>query len=157
MNKTIQDGFDLFIGKDGDLTADEYTHEMTKVDNNENRLQLALSRIKSVEPNWYKDNVGANLELLVGRPCTEETAETGKQMIRSVLIMDELWADEEFVIISDIDTENRKITYTIYFKITEETIDAETAFSVNVEIDLIRGIVLKNIWQKRGYINHATA
>lgn len=157
MNKTIQDGFDLFIGTDGDLTADEYTHEMTKVDDNENRLQLALSRIKSVEPNWYKDHVGANLELLIGRPCTEETAETGKEMIRSVLIMDELWADEEFVIISDIDTENRKITYTIYFKITEETTDAETAFSVNVEIDLVRGIVLKNIWQKRGYINHATA
>ena len=157
MIKTNEDGFDFFIGKDGDLEADEYTHEMTKIDDNENRLQLALSRIKSVEPNWYIDNVGANLELSIGRPCTKETAETGKQMIRSVLVMDQLWSEDEFIITSEIDTEIKKIKYTVYFKITEENGDTETAFSMEIEIDLVRGILLKNNWQKRGYINHATA
>ena len=50
--------------------------------------QNITNRIRSVRPDWFYDNKGADLELLLGEPNTMDTALKGAGQIRSVLCGD---------------------------------------------------------------------
>ena len=109
-------GFDFNITPEGELIVDNNTHDIAIAEQDSLRIQLAYNRIKSITHNWFVDEIGANLEELIGKPCTEDTAEYGKQKIIQELTIDELWNSEDIFIRSEIKN-NTMIVYNIYLKI----------------------------------------
>ena len=91
-------GFDFGLSTDGELVLDQNTWDIESKTNNDLRLQLAYDRIKSVTTNWFIDEIGANLESLIGKPCNKSTAEAGKELIMQQLTFDSLWEREEVFI-----------------------------------------------------------
>ena len=108
------EGFDFGFTPDGELVIDNISHDISNTVNDDLRIQLAYNRIKSITHNWFVDEIGANLEELVGRPCTKEIAEYGKEKIIKELIFDELWNKDDIYIKSEIKN-NTNITYDIFF------------------------------------------
>lgn len=143
----MPEGFDFDIDTSGELimTAD---HNINTVTDDDLRIQLAFDRIKSISKNWFIDEIGADLEEIIGRPCDQEHAEIGKKKILNVLIIDELWDLNDIVIAAEIKN-NINITFTVYLKtvqnISEETITTE----IICELDLIKGVNVRYGWEPR--------
>ena len=74
-------GFDFDIDETGELVINQEEHEINKITDDELRIQLAYTRIKSIAHGWFYDEVGADLEELVGRSIKESTIEYGKEKI----------------------------------------------------------------------------
>lgn len=142
------DGFDFGLSTYGDLELDQDTWDIQRRTDNDLRLQLAYDRIKSVTNNWYIDNIGANLESLIGRPCNQETAETGKALITEQLVLDKLWDESEFYIKATINNMTN-ITYDIYFKIKDDTTEDTYSYSIIAEIDLVKGVHIRYGWEPK--------
>ena len=68
----------------GDLSLSS-ERELEFSQNDALNLQYALARVKSAKNDWYIDNVGADLERLIGEPLNEQLIEQGKQMIMDAL------------------------------------------------------------------------
>ena len=92
------EGFDFAITTEGELIIDEENHDIVKSLDDDLRIQLAYNRIKSISKNWFVDEVGADMEELIGKPCTEDIAEYGKQKIINVLLIDDLWNKDDIFI-----------------------------------------------------------
>lgn len=145
------DGFDFGIDDFGELQLDDLTYDIHKKEGNENKIQLSISRIKSVASNWFYDNAGADLELIIGKPCNADTAETGKTMISNALTMDNLWKENEFIIVSEISNNKKTISYTIYFKIYQQDSEIPSSATINVLLDLVKGVNINYGWKARDY------
>lgn len=139
--------FDFGLSQDGDITMDPETHDITKKEDYKLRLQLAYDRIKSISKDWFIDECGADLEELIGKPCTPEFAELGKRKIRNMLVLDDTWSDEEFYIYCQI-KDAVTIEYTIFFKIQTENNETES-YELHVDLDLVKGIKLRFGWSPR--------
>ena len=96
------DGFDFGFSPDGEIIVDSETHDIYKSKDDELKIQLSYNRIKSISKNWFIDEVGADMEELIGRPCTEDMAEYGKQKIINVLLIDDLWNKDDIFIKAEI-------------------------------------------------------
>lgn len=141
-------GFDFSIDTNGELILNDDTHDINVKTEDELRLQLAYDRIKSVSNNWFIDNIGANLESLIGKPCNQNNAETGKQLIIQQLTYDNLWDINEFHIKANIISMNN-IEYNIYFKLRDDTTEDTYSYEIVAVIDLVKGVHIRYGWEPR--------
>ena len=142
------EGFDFAITTEGELIINEENHDIVKSLDDDLRIQLAYNRIKSVSKNWFVDEVGADMEELIGRPCTEDMAEYGKQKIINVLLIDDLWDKDDIFIKAEI-KDNVHIIYSIYLKLFQSETEDTVSYEITVELDLVKGVFIKFGWDPR--------
>ena len=138
-------GFDFDIDELGELVINEQEHEINKIQDDELRIQLAYTRIKSIDHGWFYDYVGANLEELVGRSIKNETIELGKQKIIDVLTFDDLWSGEDILVISNV-KDSTHLIYSVYLKTYTNNEFGEKSTELTIELDLIKGVKIKFGW-----------
>ena len=141
-------GFDFAITTEGELIIDEENHDIVKSLDDDLRIQLAYNRIKSISKNWFVDEVGADMEELIGRPCTEDMAEYGKQKIINVLLIDNLWNKDDIFIKAEI-KDNVHIIYSVYLKLFQSETEDTISYEIIVELDLVKGVFIKFGWDPR--------
>lgn len=124
---------DLGLTEDGDLILDD--GEFTVVQQFEFYKQCATNRIKSIKKDWYKDNIGADLEEILGMPNTRVVASLGENKIRQSLTFDNLFNDKDIVIVPSPVT-NMIISYSI----TIQSEDFGGPIKLEVTLDLTQGI-----------------
>ena len=144
------EGFDFGFSPEGEIIIDSEFHDMTKTSDNDLKIQLAYNRIKSISHNWFVDEIGADLEEIIGRPCTENIAEYGKSKIINVLIVDGLWDSNNIFIKSEIKN-NTNITYNIYLKMYQPDTEDIYSYEIITELDLVKGVFIKYGWKPRRY------
>lgn len=142
------EGFDFDFTPDGEIVVDSETHDINKSTDDKLRIQLAYDRIKSISHNWFVDEIGADLEELIGKPCTKEIAELGKTKITNVLIVDDLWAQQDIFIKSEIKN-NTNIIYNIYLKIYQSETEDTYSHEIVAELDLVKGVFISYGWEPR--------
>ena len=142
------EGFDFAITTEGELIIDEENHDIVKSLDDDLRIQLAYNRIKSISKNWFVDEVGADMEELIGRPCTEDMAEYGKQKIINVLLIDNLWNKDDIFIKAEIKY-NVPIIYSVYLKLFQSETEDTISYEITVELDLVKGVFIKFGWDPR--------
>ena len=142
------DGFDFGFSPDGEIIVDSETHDIYKSKDDELKIQLAYDRIKSISKNWFVDEVGADMEELIGRPCTEDMAEYGKQKIINVLLIDDLWNKDDIFIKAEI-KDNVHIIYSVYLKLFQSETEDTISYEITVELDLVKGVFIKFGWDPR--------
>ena len=141
-------GFDFGLDTTGEVIIDPDTHDIQRKTEDELRLQLAYDRIKSVANNWFIDHIGADLEVLIGKPCDQESAEKGKSMIAEQLTFDNLWDLHEFYIRAIIKSMTN-IEYNVYFKLVDESTEDTSSYEIIAEIDLVKGVNIRYGWEPR--------
>ena len=142
------DGFDFGFSPDGEIIVDSDTHDIYKSQEDELKIQLSYNRIKSISKNWFIDEVGADLEEIIGKACNETTAEYGKLKIIDVLTFDGLWNDKDIFIKSEIKN-NINITYNIYLKLHQSDTEEVYSYEIDAELDLIKGVNVRYGWEPR--------
>lgn len=142
------DGFDFGFSPDGEIIVDSETHDIYKSKDDELKIQLSYNRIKSISKNWFIDEVGADMEELIGRPCTEDMAEYGKQKIINVLLIDDLWNKDDIFIKAEI-KDNVHIIYSVYLKLFQSETEDTISYEIIVELDLVKGVFIKFGWDPR--------
>lgn len=140
------DGFDFKIDEFGELVVDPEFHTVATVSENDLRIQLAYDRIKSISSNWFYDEVGANLEELVGKPITNDIVNVGKEKILSVITYDQLWDTNDIYISAEI-TNAMQIIYSVYLKIYDSETEEESSKEINITLDLVKGVKIKFGWE----------
>ena len=142
------DGFDFGFSPDGEIIVDSETHDIYKSKDDELKIQLSYNRIKSISKNWFIDEVGADMEELIGRPCTEDMAEYRKQKIINVLLIDDLWNKDDIFIKAEI-KDNVHIIYSVYLKLFQSETEDTISYEIIVELDLVKGVFIKFGWDPR--------
>ena len=142
------DGFDFGFSPDGEIIVDAETHDIYKSQEDELKIQLSYNRIKSISKNWFIDEVGADLEEIIGKACNETTAEYGKLKIIDVLTFDGLWDDKDIFIKSEIKN-NINITYNIYLKLRQSETEEVYSYEIDAELDLVKGVNVHYGWEPR--------
>lgn len=140
--------FDFGFSPDGEIIIDSETHDIYKSQEDELKIQLSYNRIKSISNNWFIDEVGADLEEIIGKACNETTAEYGKLKIIDVLTFDGLWNDKDIFIKSEIKN-NINITYNIYLKLHQSDTEEVYSYEIDAELDLIKGVNVRYGWEPR--------
>ena len=141
-------GFDFNFSPSGEIIVDNETHDINKVVNDELRIQLAYNRIKSISYNWFIDEIGANLEELIGKPCTKEIANLGKTKIINVLTVDNLWDANDIFVKVKIEN-NTNIIYSTYLKIYQSENEDAHSYEIIAELDLVKGVFIRYGWEPR--------
>ena len=141
-------GFDFGFSPNGEIIVDSETHDIYKSKDDELKIQLSYNRIKSISKNWFIDEVGADMEELIGRPCTEDMAEYGKQKIINVLLIDDLWNKDDIFIKAEI-KDNVHIIYSVYLKLFQSETEDTISYEITVELDLVKGVFIKFGWDPR--------
>jgi hypothetical protein len=144
----MAEGFDFGFTADGEIVVDSLTHDIKASQNDDLRIQLAYNRIKSISNDWFVDGVGADLEEIIGKPCTEDIAEYGKLKIVDVLVFDGLWDDNDIFIKSEIKN-NTNITYSIYLKLYQSETEDTYSYEITAELDLVKGVFIRFGWEPR--------
>ena len=142
------DGFDFGFSPDGEIIVDTDTHDIYKSQEDELKIQLSYNRIKSISKNWFIDEVGADLEEIIGKACNETTAEYGKLKIIDVLTFDGLWDDSDIFIKSEIKN-NINITYNIFLKLRQSDTEEVYSYEIDAELDLVKGVNIHYGWEPR--------
>ena len=142
------DGFDFGFSPDGEIIVDTDTHDIYKSQEDELKIQLSYNRIKSISKNWFIDEVGADLEEIIGKACNETTAEYGKLKIIDVLTFDGLWDDSDIFIKSEIKN-NINITYNIFLKLRQSDTEEVYSYEIDAELDLVKGAHIRYGWEPR--------
>ena len=142
------DGFDFGFSPDGEIIVDSETHDIYKSKDDELKIQLSYNRIKSISKNWFIDEVGADLEEIIGKACNETTAEYGKLKIIDVLTFDGLWDDSDIFIKSEIKN-NINITYNIFLKLRQSDTEEVYSYEIDAELDLVKGVHIRYGWEPR--------
>lgn len=142
------DEFDFGFSPDGEIIVDSDTHDIYKSREDELKIQLSYNRIKSISKNWFIDEVGADLEEIIGKACNETTAEYGKLKIIDVLTFDGLWDDSDIFIKSEIKN-NINITYNIFLKLRQSDTEEVYSYEIDAELDLVKGVHIRYGWEPR--------
>ncbi len=138
-------GFDFDIDESGELVINEQEHEINNITDDELRIQLAYTRIKSIANGWFYDYIGADLEELVGRSIKEDTIEHGKEKILNVLTFDDLWNENDIFITSNVQ-DSTHLIYSVYLKIYTTDEFGEKSVELTIELDLVKGVKIKFGW-----------
>ena len=101
----------------GDLSLSS-ERELEFSQNDALNLLYALARVKSAKNDWYIDNVGADLERLIGEPLNEQLIEQGKQMIMDALTEYNLFKISEIYIQHREDVEEEQLSYYVYLRMS---------------------------------------
>lgn len=158
----IPEGFDFTFLPEGEITTDRSNHDIQTSELYDLKIQLAYNRIKSVTNNWFVDNIGANLEELIGKPCSLDYVNLGKEKIIQSLTFDQLWDIDDIYISSKIEN-NTKVIYTVYLKVYETAnandivVNKESkmlsedpvSYEITAELDLVKGVFIRYGWRPR--------
>lgn len=144
----MPEGFDLAFLNEGEIIVDKEDHDIYTVEGDGLRIQLAYNRMKSISHDWFIDEVGADLEELIGKHCTKEIVEYGKQKIISVLTVDELWDINDIAVFGKINS-NVNITYSVYLKIYQGEDEDPWAYEITAELDLVKGVFIRFGWRPK--------
>lgn len=142
------EGFDLAFLNEGEIIVDKNDNDIHTVERDDLRIQLAYNRMKSISHDWFVDEVGADLEELIGKHCTKDIVEYGKQKIISVLTIDELWDIDDIAIFGQINS-NTNITYSVYLKIYQNEDEDPWAYEITAELDLVKGVFVRFGWKPK--------
>lgn len=127
---------DFAITFGGDLSQST-TKSLDIVKKDGLKFQNARCRVQSVQSDWYMDNVGANLESLIGLPNEADTVELGKNLIIASLTEHGLYKpDELYLEIEDISATT--LRYLVYLK-TED----RRARLLHVTVDALEGVTVE--------------
>lgn len=134
------DAIDLMFTEDGDLAIDIKTNELATVQKQGYIAQSARNRIKITDPEWidYEINqIGANLEDLLGMPNTQETAIEGIERIVSVLTRDGLISTEE-VYVRPVPVGKYVVAFFVFIKIPDvpESLGFEVLFNLHTGLTI---------------------
>ena len=141
-------GFDFGFSPNGEIIVDPITHDIAKAMDDDLRIQLTLNRLKSVTHNWYVDNIGTDLEELIGKPCTTNTADYGKDKIIAALTSDGLWKSNEILVAGQI-KDNTHIIYTIYLRLYQSETEDTYSYEIETELDLVKGVFIRYGWGQK--------
>ena len=125
---------DIALTDDGDMIFKEA--DIKVIEDNEYLQQLASNRIKSISIDWFKDNIGADLEEILGLPNTKGNAELGKTKIINALIFDSTFT-KDGIDINMYPKSKSSIGYEV--TVTKKPF---SAFTLNVSLDLVKGIMI---------------
>lgn len=122
----------------GDLSLSS-ERELEFSQNDALNLQYALARVKSAKNDWYIDNVGADLERLIGEPLNEQLIEQGKQMIMDALTEYNLFKISEIYIQHREDVEEEQLSYYVYLRMSsmERSQVLSVSLSPMVSVDVL--------------------
>jgi hypothetical protein len=129
-----RDAVDLTLSPDGDFIISGSDFKLSEGD--DFLTQSARNRIKSIKIDWFYDNIGADLEEILGEPNTRDVAETGKGKILNCLTEDDLFSQDE-VYIKAAPTGRNSVLYIVVLKSK-----SGTPIVLNVTLDLAKGITL---------------
>jgi hypothetical protein len=129
-----RDAVDLFLSPDGDLVISGSDFKLAEGD--EFLLQSARNRIKSIKKDWFYDNIGADMEEILGEPNTREVSEVGKGKIIEALTCDGLFSSDE-IYIKAAPTSRNAILYIVVLKTK-----SGSPIVLNVTLDLAKGVTL---------------
>ena len=142
------EGFDFGFIPEGEIVVDSITHDIQKQTGNDLKIQMAYNRIKSISRTWYIDEIGADLEEIIGKPCTKDIADYGKAKIINSLIKDNLWLPEDIFIKAEI-INNTNIIYNIYLKVVQQETEDTYSYLIVAELDLVKGVFIRYGWEPR--------
>lgn len=135
-------GFDFSIDERGELVIDTSTYYLETKSEDDLRIQLAYTRIKSISHNWFYDYVGANLEELIGRSIKSNVLDVGVQKITEVLTYDNLWDTDDIYIQTTV-KDSTHLIYSVYLRIKTEDEFGEKSIEMTIDLDLIKGVKIK--------------
>lgn len=147
-------GFDFAFQPEGEIIVSDDTHDINTVAGDALKIQLSYNRIKSVSHDWFVDELGADLEELIGKHCTSEIVEYGKRKIIQVLSADSLWGSSE-IAIKGIIKDNTHIIYSIYLKLYSEEDGEPYSYEIETELDLVKGVFVRYGWKPKRHGWHA--
>lgn len=136
------EGFDFGFSPEGEIVIDKENHDIHKSIDNELKIQMSYNRIKSISKNWFMDEIGADLEEIIGRPCNKEIANIGKNKIINELTKYDLWAKNDIAIKSEI-KDNTNIIYTIYLKLYDDKTEETYSYEIETTLDLVKGVFIR--------------
>lgn len=146
-------GFDFGFTSDGEIIVDPTTHDIAKAMDDDLRIQAVFNRLKSVSHNWYVDEIGADLEEIIGKPCTKEIAEYGKQKIIAELTEDGLWSTDDILVTGNI-KDNTHIVYTIYLRMYQSETEDTYSYEIETELDLVKGVFIRYGWGQKKHFQY---
>lgn len=129
--KLTEDG-DFALGEDGDLAL---------VLENELIEQNIRIPMKTANPDWESDPIGADMEDLIGLENTKETAELGKTQIMNAFMATEFFEEGDIWIEATPTS-----TSTIMFFVFVNSPFAETPLVYEVELDLGFGSTTRRVY-----------
>lgn len=139
-------GFDFGLDENGELIIDTTTHEIHKAEDDDLRIQLAYTRLKSVSNGWFYDNTGANMEELVGKPVKNAITEMGVDKIKNALTFDGLWSADDIYIETTI-TDSTHVIYSVYLRTETNDEFSEQAIALTITLDLVKGVIINYGWK----------
>lgn len=142
------EGFDFGFTPEGEIIVDPETHDIAKSVDDDLRIQLVFNRLKSISHDWFVDEIGADLEELIGKPCTADIAEYGKDKIIAQLTFDDLWNNEDIVVVAQI-KDNTHILYKIYLRMYQSETEDTYSYEIETELDLVKGVFVRYGWGRR--------
>ena len=129
---------DIKITSDGDFVLDS-SADFEYATDTEFIKQIVMTRVKTMKPDWFYDNVGANLEELLGKDNTKDTAELGATNIINALTYDGfLTSDDIYIKPSPVDE------FTIVYVMAIRIEDMEPLV-FKVDIALSSGINIEEV------------
>lgn len=127
---------DFALTKEGDLCLSS-SGSLEIVQHDDLKMQSAHCRMQSVKTDWYLDQIGANLESLIGLPSDSDTIELGKALMTSALTEHGLYSSDE-IYIEVQSVRPVSLGYLVYLKTAERR-----ARLLQVTIDALEGVTIK--------------
>lgn len=134
---------DLMLTEDGDLFVDVKTNDLAVVQKQSYIAQTARNLIKITDPEWIDyqiEDIGANLEDLIGQPNTQETAIEGIQRIVGVLTMGGLLTTDE-IYVKPVPVSRQYIAFYVFIKIP----DVAQPLGFEVLFNLATGVEIRKV------------
>ena len=125
---------DFEISRDGDLVSGP-ERELVSCSEERMREQMALCRVKSVSKDWNESHIGADLEKFLGMDAKEETLRQMESEAMNALCFDGYF-QEDNIYIKTFLKDNSYVKMLIYIK----TLNSKGSFSIDVELDLVKGV-----------------
>jgi len=125
---------DIGLTVDGDLDLDG---DFTIVSENDYIKQQVNIRVKTINPDWFYDDLGADMEQLLGKPNTKITAEKGISLIRKSLTYDG-FLDNDSVYIKPMPLDVDNVSFFLFIRtpFTDKPLSFEVAVALSAGINI---------------------
>ena len=131
------DEFDIELTDDGDLKLDTFEKDFNVVSENDYISQQVKIRVKSVNPDWFFDDLGADMVQLLGMPNTKDTAQKGISLIRNCLTYDRfLTNDDVYIKPMPLDVDNVSFFLFIKTPFSDKPLSFEVAVALSAGINI---------------------
>lgn len=128
---------DFRFSTDGDLELEG--SNLLNVEGQRESIQLIICTIASVSHDWFYDNIGCDLEQLIGEPASNITLSNGSNIIFNAIMKTKLYESED-VRIESKTIDKEYIGYNVYIRDYEKP---NYYYIIEVSIDLIKGVSVR--------------